>query len=106
MPEGYGPIFDLILSGKLNVEQLISHRLPLAQVEHGLHLMDTKAEQVRVEIGDSAGELVAVRGELAAGDRVAIRGAENLSEGADVRILVSETASASGAADTARNSSG
>jgi RND family efflux transporter MFP subunit len=66
---------------------------------------DNKAERVRVEIGDSAGELVAVRGELAAGDRVAIRGAENLSEGADVRILVSETAS-TGAAETARNSSG
>jgi uncharacterized protein YabE (DUF348 family) len=54
---------------------------------------DNKAEQVQVEIGDSAGELVAVRGELAKGDRVAIRGAENLTEGADVRILVSETAS-------------
>jgi RND family efflux transporter MFP subunit len=54
---------------------------------------DNKAEQVEVEIGDSAGELVAVRGELAEGDRVAIRGAENLTEGADVRILVSETAS-------------
>ncbi len=46
MPEGYGPIFDLILSGKLNVEQLISHRLPLEKAEHGLQLMDTKAEQV------------------------------------------------------------
>jgi RND family efflux transporter MFP subunit len=56
---------------------------------------DNKAEQVKVEIGDSAGDLVAVRGELEAGDRVAIRGAENLSEGSEVRILVSETASAS-----------
>jgi RND family efflux transporter MFP subunit len=56
---------------------------------------DNKAEQVKVEIGDSAGDLVAVRGELAAGERVAIRGAENLSEGSEVRILVSETASAS-----------
>jgi RND family efflux transporter MFP subunit len=56
---------------------------------------DNKAEQVRVEIGDSSGDMVAVRGELAAGDRVAIRGAENLSEGSDVRILVSETASTS-----------
>jgi L-gulonate 5-dehydrogenase len=46
MPEGYGPIFDLILSGELDVQQLISHRLPLAQAEHGLHLMDAKAEQV------------------------------------------------------------
>ena len=58
---------------------------------------ENKAEQVKVEIGDSAGDLVAVRGELEAGDRVAIRGAENLSEGSEVRILVSETASASDA---------
>ena len=55
---------------------------------------DNKAEQIEVEIGDSAGELVAVHGDLAEGDRVAIRGAENLSEGADVRILVSDTTSA------------
>ena len=54
---------------------------------------DNKAEQVEVEVGDSSGELIAVRGNLAEGDRVAIRGAENLSEGAEVRILVSETAS-------------
>ena len=56
---------------------------------------ENKAEQIRVDIGDSAGELVAVSGPLAEGDRVAIRGAENLSEGADVRILVSESASTS-----------
>jgi hypothetical protein len=54
---------------------------------------DNKAEQVKVEIGDSAGNLVAVTGDLAEGDRVAIRGAENLSEGADVKILVSDTTS-------------
>ena len=57
---------------------------------------DNKAEQVQVEIGDSSGELVAVHGDLAEGDRVAIRGAENLSEGADVRILVSESAPTGG----------
>ena len=56
-------------------------------------LAENKAEQIKVEIGDSAGELVAVRGDLAEGDRVAIRGAENLAEGADVKILVSETTS-------------
>ena len=61
---------------------------------------ENKAEQIKVEIDDSAGELVAVRGNLTEGDRVAIRGAENLSEGADVRILVSESMS-SGAVDTA-----
>ena len=60
---------------------------------------DNKAEQVQVEIGDSSGELVAVHGDLSEGDRVAIRGAENLSEGAEVRILVSESASAN-AGDT------
>lgn len=46
MPEGYSPIFDLILSGEMDVEQLISHRLSLDQAEHGLQLMDAKAEQV------------------------------------------------------------
>lgn len=56
---------------------------------------DNKAEQVKVEIGDSAGNLVAVSGDLAEGDRVAIRGAENLSEGADVKVLVSDTTSTS-----------
>jgi RND family efflux transporter MFP subunit len=56
---------------------------------------ENKAEQVQVEIGDSAGELVAVSGNLAEGDRVAIRGAENLAEGSDVKILVSDTASVS-----------
>ncbi len=53
---------------------------------------ENKAEQVRVSIGDSAGELIAVSGELEEGDRVAIRGAENLTEGADVRIMISQTA--------------
>lgn len=52
---------------------------------------ENKAEQIRVDVGDSAGELIAVTGPLAEGDRVAIRGAENLSEGADVRILVSDS---------------
>jgi RND family efflux transporter MFP subunit len=59
---------------------------------------DNKAEQVEVRVGDSSGEFIAVQGDLAEGDRVAIRGAENLSEGAEVRILVSETSTA--ASDT------
>ncbi len=46
MPEGYGPIFDLILAGKLNLDALVSHTLPLEEAERGLKLMDTKAEQV------------------------------------------------------------
>ena len=55
---------------------------------------DNKAEQIEVEIGDSAGDLVAVNGELAEGDRIAIRGAENLAEGTNVRILVSDSSPA------------
>lgn len=52
---------------------------------------ENKAEQVRVAVGDSAGELISVTGELEEGDRVAIRGAENLSEGADVRIVLAHS---------------
>lgn len=46
MPEGYEPIFELILAGKLDLNRLVSHRLPLAEAERGLRLMDTKAEDV------------------------------------------------------------
>lgn len=49
------------------------------------------AERVDVRIGDSAGELVAVTGALREGDRIAIRGAENLADGAAVRIVLSNT---------------
>jgi RND family efflux transporter MFP subunit len=51
---------------------------------------DNKAEQIEVEIGDSAGDLIAVSGALQEGDRVAVRGAETLSDGAEVKALVSE----------------
>ncbi len=51
---------------------------------------EDKAEQIEVELGDSAGDLIAVSGPLAEGDRVAIRGAENLREGAEVKIMVSQ----------------
>lgn len=57
---------------------------------------ENKAEQVHVNIGDESGEYVAVIGALSEGDRVAIRGAENLVEGMEVRILVSETPSGGG----------
>lgn len=54
---------------------------------------DNKAERIFVEIGDSDGELIAVSGALKEGDSVAIRGAESLSEGADVQIVLSASAS-------------
>jgi hypothetical protein len=61
---------------------------------------DNVAEQIAVEIGDSAGELVAVAGSLQAGDRVAVRGAENLNEGAAVKIMMSQSVSAGAAGST------
>ena len=60
---------------------------------------ENKAEQIEVEIGDSAGDLIAVSGALTAGDRVAIRGAENLQEGADVKIQLSQGSPATARAD-------
>ena len=50
---------------------------------------DNVAEQIRVQVGDSQGELIAVDGPLNEGDRVAIRGAENLRDGAGVRVMTS-----------------
>jgi threonine dehydrogenase-like Zn-dependent dehydrogenase len=46
MPEGYAPIFKLILSGELDLLPLVSHRVGLDRAEHGLALMNEKAEQV------------------------------------------------------------
>ena len=46
-----------------------------------------------MDIADSEGELIAVAGSIQEGDRVAIRGAENLSNGAEVRIAMPEIAS-------------
>lgn len=62
---------------------------------------DNKAERIEIEVGDSAGDIVAISGELMAGDRVAIRGAENLSEGAAVKIVAAEGDRAGGAPDRA-----
>lgn len=60
---------------------------------------ENKAERIYVDIGDSQGELIAVAGSLQEGDRVAVRGAETLSEGADVEVMLPETASAEIAVD-------
>jgi threonine dehydrogenase-like Zn-dependent dehydrogenase len=57
MPEGYGPVFDLIRSGKLDLARLVTHRLPLGEVEHGLELMDGKAENVMKVVIEPWGEL-------------------------------------------------
>lgn len=57
------------------------------------------AERVDVRIGDSEGHLVAVTGALKEGDRIAIRGAENLTDGAAVRIVLSDAMASGRLAD-------
>ncbi len=42
---------------------------------------DQKAERVAVEVTESNGDYLAVRGDLESGDRVAVRGAESLKDG-------------------------
>ncbi|MDH4049780.1 MAG: hypothetical protein OEW68_09325 [Gammaproteobacteria bacterium] len=54
---------------------------------------ENRAERILVDTGDSEGELIVVVGALNEGDRIAIRGAESLSDGAEVKILMPETAS-------------
>jgi len=44
------------------------------------------AERVSVEVAESSGDHVAVRGELESGDRVAVRGAESLEDGELVAV--------------------
>lgn len=57
---------------------------------------DNVAEQIRVEVGDSSGDLIAVRGSLQEGDQVAIRGAENLRDGAEVQLSLTNAEASSG----------
>lgn len=52
---------------------------------------ENKAERIAVDIGVSSGDLIGVTGLLTDGDRVAVRGAENLSEGAEVKIMMSQS---------------
>ncbi len=48
---------------------------------------DGTAQRVAVRTGESAGELVAVDGELAEGDRVVVRGGETLRDGQAVEVI-------------------
>ena len=97
-------------SGSWTVGQLVSVGIPIRSGEQTLAIPrdalvlrqdgsyvfrineENKAERIAVEIGDSAGDLIGVSGLLAEGDRVAVRGAENLREGAEVKIMVSQAA--------------
>ena len=108
------------VNGNWTVGQLVSVGIPIRTGEASLAVprdalvlrqegsyvfritADNKAERISVQTGDSSGELIAVNGSsLQQGDRVAIRGAENLQEGADVRIMVSQSGAAGTATDGA-----
>ena len=96
-------------SGSWTVGQLVSVGIPIRSGEQSLVIPrdalvlrqdgsyvfrisgENKAERIKVDIGDSSGDLIAVNGPLAEGDRVAVRGAENLREGAAVKILLSQS---------------
>ena len=104
--------------GRWTVGQLVSVAIPIRAKEFALTVPrdalvlrsngsfvfrindENKAEKIAVQLGDSAGDLISVTGSLAEGDRVAIRGAENLTEGADVKIMMSKSAPSSGAVAT------
>ena len=97
--------------GRWTVGQLVSVAIPIRAKEFALTVPrdalvlrsdgsfvfrineENKAEKIAVQLGDSAGDLISVTGSLAEGDRVAIRGAENLTEGADVKIMLSQISS-------------
>jgi RND family efflux transporter MFP subunit len=105
-------------AGEWTVGQLVSVAIPIRAKELALTVPrdalvlrsngsfvfrineENKAEKIEVQLGDSAGDLISISGPLAEGDRVAIRGAENLTEGADVKIMMSKSASSSGAVAT------
>lgn len=105
------------ISGSWSVGQLVSVAIPIRARELALTVPrdalvlrsngafvfrigeDNKAEKISVELGDSAGDLIAIMGPLTEGDRVAIRGAENLTEGADVKIMLSRSAIATAVED-------
>ena len=57
---------------------------------------DNKAERIQVSLGDSSGELIGVDGPLAKGDRVAVRGAENLKDGDEVKVMLTQAKPAAG----------
>jgi len=99
-------------SGSWTVGQLVSVGIPIRTGEQTLAIPrdalvlrqdgsyvfrindENKAERIAVDIGASSGDLVGVTGLLTEGDRVAVRGAENLREGAEVKIMVSQAAEA------------
>jgi len=91
-----GQLVSVGIPIRSGVETLAIPRDALILRQNGSYVFrindENKAERIEVNIGDSSGDLIGVSGSLAEGDRVAVRGAENLREGADVKIMMSQTA--------------
>ena len=98
---------DIAADGGVNVGELVSVAVPIRSAAEALAVPrdalvlradgnyvfritdENTAERVPVELGDSAGDLIAVTGSLSEGDLVAIRGGETLADGVTVRIAES-----------------
>ena len=91
-----GQLVSVGIPIRSGVETLAIPRDALILRQNGSYVFrindENKAERIEVDIGDSSGDLIGVSGSLAEGDRVAVRGAENLREGAEVKIMMSQTA--------------
>jgi hypothetical protein len=107
-------IIDLPPAGVWTVGQLVSVAVPISTAAAALAVPrdalvlrqngsfvfrindENRAERIYVDIGDSAGDFVAVTGSLQEGDRIAIRGAENLADGAEVKTASAQAAAPGG----------
>jgi RND family efflux transporter MFP subunit len=90
-----GQLVSVGIPIRSGVETLAIPRDALILRQNGSYVFrindENKAERIEVSIGDSSGELIGVSGSLTEGDRVAVRGAENLREGAEVKIMMSQS---------------
>lgn len=86
-----GSAVELALPTDAAREVLVVPRDAVVLRREGSHVLRVDAEnlaqRVAVEVGDSQGDRIEVRGELKAGDRVIVRGGERLREGQSVAIL-------------------
>lgn len=86
-----GSAVELALPTDAAREVLVVPRDAVVLRREGSHVLRVDAEnlaqRVVVEVGDSQGDRIEVRGELKPGDRVIVRGGERLREGQSVAIL-------------------
>lgn len=86
-----GSAVELALPTDAAREVLVVPRDAVVLRLEGSHVLrvdaENQAQRVAVEVGDSQGDRIEVRGELKPGDRVIVRGGERLREGQTVAIL-------------------